>query len=117
MNEETLTALLDPWDHDCPGLECDGFSRIASYLLRRAGIEHTVMRGSVRSPWGKIPLHLWIETGEFTVDYRLRMWLGDKAPHGVFDASEHRRLTYRPEAAIAWFCDDFLFEVLTGKPA
>ena len=73
-------------------VECDGFCRMASYLLSNAGIEHECFVGELNLEDGRnIPLHYWLVAQGKHIDYRARMWLGDDAPHGVFepDASAH----------------------------
>jgi hypothetical protein len=74
--------------------ECDGFVRLASYLLTNHNIEHTIYCGSLSIDGNSdtIPLHFWIQASEFKIDYRARMWLGEKAPHGIF--INHKGATY-----------------------
>jgi hypothetical protein len=66
--------------------ECDGFVRLASYILTKNDITHQIKVGSLQLSENKasIPLHLWIELEDYIIDYRARMWLGNQAPHGVF---------------------------------
>jgi hypothetical protein len=66
--------------------ECDGFVRLASYLLTKNNIQHEVKVGALRLNTDRttIPLHFWIEVDDYIIDYRARMWLGNNAPHGVF---------------------------------
>lgn len=88
-----LRELLDPFDK-CR-VECDGFVRIASFKLFEQNIKHTVYSGYAFVPNAEgndhdlVRPHFWIELEDedelaVTVDYRLRMWVGDHAPHGVF---------------------------------
>lgn len=77
-------------------VECDGHTLMISSALNHAGISHQRMCGVVKNPKTDFELypHFWIEIGEFTLDYRLRMWvelysgekLSEGAPHGIFDA-------------------------------
>ncbi|MCU4650305.1 hypothetical protein, partial [Klebsiella pneumoniae] len=77
-------------------VECDGHTLMISSALNHAGISHQRMCGVVKNPKTYFELypHFWIEIGEFTLDYRLRMWvelysggkLSEGAPHGIFDA-------------------------------
>lgn len=78
-------------------LECDGLSTVISSLLTSAGVPHRLLIGSVRTEdHGGIPIHLWIEAGEYVIDFRLRMWLGDdpSIPHGFFKNIEYSHITY-----------------------
>lgn len=94
---ERVRVLLDP--HDDLPLECDGLTRVAHYELQRAKIPHLTWSGPVAftSRVGDatvvecVPVHWWITlngTGH-VVDYRLRMWFGGDAPHGVFPPGDH----------------------------
>jgi len=86
--KEQVEGIVSKYD-DSP-LECDGFTRVAAFLLRMANVTHTTFVGSVSVKGESFNPHFWIrlETGE-VVDYRLRMWFGDDAPHGVFVPSEN----------------------------
>ncbi|HGR4959484.1 TPA: hypothetical protein ACLPDL_003292 [Klebsiella aerogenes] len=82
-------------------VECDGHTLMISSALNHAGISHQRMCGVVKNHKTDFELypHFWIQIGEFTLDYRLRMWvelysgenLAESAPHGIFFA---RRLEY-----------------------
>ena len=75
-------------------VECDGHTLMISSALNHAGISHQRMCGVVKNPKTNFELypHFWIQIGEFTLDYRLRMWVGyysgeklaEDAPHGIF---------------------------------
>lgn len=75
-------------------VECDGHTLMISSALNHAGISHQRMCGVVKNPKTYFELypHFWIEIGEFTLDYRLRIWvelysggkLSEGAPHGIF---------------------------------
>lgn len=58
-------------------VECDGHTLMISSALNHAGISHQRMCGVVKNPKTYFELypHFWIEIGEFTLDYRLRMWV------------------------------------------
>lgn len=107
--KEQIEAILAPYDR-CP-LECDGFTRIASYLLNKHKIAHQTMggyatwRGKVVSP------HWWIQVGSLVVDYRLRMWCGPDAPHGVVEGGS---VEYMGDPS-PMQCNDVIFEILTGR--
>lgn len=68
-------------------LECDGMTRVVSALLRRDGIAHAPMCGTLNvAGVGDIPYHHWIELADGRlIDLRARMWLGDdpRVPHGM----------------------------------
>lgn len=86
---DQLKQLLDQYDN-CM-VECDGFTRIATYALNHAGIPHRIYCGYALCKNGGdealVSPHFWIEVedqkGTIIVDYRLRCWCGYKAPHGV----------------------------------
>ena len=87
-----LNNILQAID-DAP-VECDGHTLMISSALKHAGISHQRMCGVVKNPKTNFELypHFWIQIGEFTLDYRLRMWVGyysgeklaEDAPHGIF---------------------------------
>lgn len=58
-------------------VECDGHTLMISSALNHAGISHQRMCGVVKNPKTYFELypHFWIEIGEFTLDYRLRIWV------------------------------------------
>ncbi|PSV00575.1 hypothetical protein [Photobacterium kishitanii] len=71
---------------DSAPVECDGFVRLAAKVLFRHGQDFEVFKGSVHSrSGGYIPLHWWIESGGYIIDYRARLWMGDDAQHGLLD--------------------------------
>ena len=87
---ENLTVHIDS-----KAVECDGASRLVHLALLRAGVEHKVMFGSVSYALNQsIPLHYWIEVGEYTIDYRLHYWLTGNLPKGVFKVKDHPLLCY-----------------------
>lgn len=83
-----LRRLLDPLDH--AAVECDGMARLVCTVLAEHGIEHTAFVGELRLNERVVRPHYWIEVGEFLIDYRARMWLGEggEVPHGVCLKSE-----------------------------
>lgn len=85
---------------DCP-VECDGFVRLAAKVLTRHEQEFQSFIGSVSALNGSsFPTHLWIVWGEFIIDYRARMWLGEKAQHGLLDRLKHAHLYIGEPVAI-----------------
>jgi len=81
--KKQVEEIVGPYD-SYP-LECDGLTRVAAYLLRMADVPHKTFVGEVVFKGKVFAPHYWIEleTREI-LDYRLRMWFGDDAPHGVF---------------------------------
>lgn len=77
-------------------LECDGLTRVLHTVLSKHNVPHRVMVGEVidaQSGMTVIPLHFWITLPNgYIVDYRLRMWLGGKAPNGVFKTTKYNFL-------------------------
>lgn len=84
--EQILEELIS-----IPGLECDGFTRMALTLLYRHSIHCTAFIGELVLEDGRqIPLHFWLECGPFLIDYKARMWLGGDAlvPNGIMMTAE-----------------------------
>jgi len=92
MTAEQIRAALDQYD-PLP-LECDGFTVVANAKLREAGSTHVCMEGAVLWFGNLITFHRWMVDGDLVIDYRLRMWLGEDAPHGVFRMADHPGLRY-----------------------
>ena len=118
----TIEPMLKKYDEQCTILQCDGFTRIAHYILLNAGITHDVVSGHVFSPHHpttELLYHWWIEVRPYyVVDYRLQMWLGPKAPHGVFiPTAKHEYQPFKIQAFKAGdkseVCDETLFQILT----
>lgn len=113
MTSQEIKKLLDPYD-GCD-LECDGFSRIAGYLLMQNGVSYKTYKGwcCVGGKYLIIP-HFWIEADDLTIDYRLGV---EGAPHGVFKQSDrpimHDWVSYEKECEIVLDCNATLFEILT----
>lgn len=84
---------LDLLELDDCEIECNGLSWSISYLLTQAGIQHECMFGYALEELTNraVAPHYWIQLdGGWIIDFRLRMWLGDKdsIPHGVFHESD-----------------------------
>jgi hypothetical protein len=107
---ESLTAKYDKLP-----LECDGLTRVLSYVLKENGIKHSVYDGSVRYKEEGIPWHFWIELNDGrVVDYRLRMWIRDRsAPHGVFKPNKYPDLHYENRKRINLKVTEQTFQILT----
>lgn len=98
-------------------LECDGMTRVISYLLHQNGIEHKIFVGSISvKRKGKFSPHYWIRlrTGEI-VDYRSRMWFnGDKdIPEGVFP--ENRKVVVYKGEEVPLPVSEVVFKILTAN--
>lgn len=116
--EFRLKSLLDPLD-ELSGLECDGFSRAASYVLTKAQVEHKVLRGYVVTLTCNVNPHFWLEAGVWRIDYRLRMWAGPDAPHGVFnpDAVDMKRFAeYTAQSIVEFDTPEWLYRLLIAPP-
>ena len=50
-----------------PFLECDGLSNVIAFEMVKGAF---------------LPLHNWIEVKHERIDFRLRIWFGETAPHG-----------------------------------
>lgn len=96
-------------------LECDGKSACISYLLKKEGIGHKAMRGSLTVDGRAIDLHFWIEIteGSLLIDYAARMWLGegDKVPDGIMPLHDVKDL-YRGSETVLMDINEGLFQIL-----
>lgn len=94
MSRTQLVALTRHVDQY--HVECDGATRIVHLALVRAGVAHVCQQGYVLDAQGQVAAspHYWVEVDGFFLDYRLRMWAGPEAPHGVFRADEARGFRY-----------------------
>lgn len=110
MSKNALENLLKPIT-EVP-VECDGFTRLAATILSAHKIDHTVMVGALHGPEDSIPLHYWIECEDFVIDYRARMWLGNDAPHGVFQKEYPWKYAGKPIEMNP--LDPMLFQILSG---
>lgn len=93
--------------------ECDGFVRLASFLLTKNSIKHNIMHGSLCHLGKKIPFHFWIVVDNYTIDYRARMWLGNDAPHGVFIPNKDTH--YKGKKVNIDPISEVLFTILNSK--
>lgn len=103
--------------------DCTGMSMLVSAFLKRHGIEHRCMHGSVHHKPSNsyVAPHYWIELGQdIIVDIRLRMWLGDNdsIPHGVFATAMTPDLVYRgKQAQVPSLSSQELDEITEGRSA
>lgn len=110
MTKDKIKSLLDSYEN-LP-LECDGFTRIVHYLLSKENIPHKCFGGSVIFNEIAMCPHYWIIYDKFIVDYKLQMWFGSKAPHGVF--IQPKNLIYKGKQ-VNIDCNDVLFKILTNE--
>jgi len=75
----------------CDELECDGSSSVLSYYMTEIGVEHKAYVGAVYLKNKKFEPHFWIEAGDYIIDFKTKMWLGDDALQGVFLKSNLKR--------------------------
>jgi len=104
-----IEALLKPYEK-LP-LECDGFSRVAHYVLQKNNIPHHCFVGSATVNQYHMQTHFWIELQDgYIVDYKLQMWFNNEVPYGVFQKT--RKVQYIGKE-IDLKCDEMFFKVLT----
>lgn len=95
-----LEKLLSNYEH-C-SLECDGLTRVIHYILNKEGIAHDVYLGAVidaKTEEGFSP-HFWIVLSDGRIiDYRARMWLGNKThiANGIFKPEKFPLTRYEGE--------------------
>jgi hypothetical protein len=100
---------------DGAALECDGMTRVLHTVLSRHRVPHVVKIGRVEWSGKQFDPHFWIELPDGkVVDYRLRMWFGGQAPHGVFDP-ERAGVEYDGHTASIPLLNDMVFQILTGR--
>lgn len=114
MGDAQVRTLTSPFDG--AQLECDGMTRVLHTVLADNHIPHTPKVGQVDWKGHHFNPHFWIELPDGNVvDYRLKMWFGASAPHGVFDPKK-MGVTYDGRTVSMPLLPDFLFEVLSGQP-
>lgn len=101
-------------EFDSLSLECDGFTRCAHYALLQNGVDHRCFKGSCTVGETVVSLHFWIVAGKYTVDYRLRIWAGPAAPHGIFETNQFPDVQYKGEEILLPM-SAVIFEILTGR--
>ena len=95
MSQEHNQKVLESLEqYDKCRLECDGLTRVLSYLLTANDIEHEVKLGVIIdiTTGNQFTPHFWIDLPDGRrIDYRARMWLGDHKhiPHGIFDPIQY----------------------------
>jgi hypothetical protein len=81
---------------DAFAVECDGSAKLVHLALWRAKQPHVSMAGVVVNADGEVlrSPHCWTVAEGLIIDYRLQMWLGPDAPHGVFKPADHPGYVY-----------------------
>jgi hypothetical protein len=115
VNDDLLAKLEK---YSALPLECDGMTRVVTYLLTEARVKHRVKVGMVYVDGKEIgaPIHWWVTLPDGRIiDYKLRMWAGDgpSIPHGVFKPAGYPRVSYRGVHQ-RLNVSPFMFAILTG---
>jgi len=96
-------------------LECDGLTRVLSYVLTENGIPHEVATGTLYGPEGEV-VHWWIilPDGRY-IDYRAQMWQGksENIPNGIFNAVDYPDVTYVVQQRGKMEVPKYIFKILT----
>jgi hypothetical protein len=97
-------------------LECDGMTRVMSFVLREVGVAHVAKVGRLLLDAVSVaPVHYWIELEDgVLIDYRARLWAAalEHVPHGIFRLENFPRIAYVGEV-VDLPVPRFVFEVLT----
>lgn len=91
-------------------------TRILSTALKSQRIDHVVKHGSIKDGEGRRIVHFWIELPDKKIiDLRARMWMGEKAPHGIFE-NNGLSIEYEDDGVVQNFeVSEFLYMILSGK--
>lgn len=115
VTENNLEKLFSKYI-DLP-LECDGLTRVLSYILTRNNIQHKTCIGYISDKLGNRNIHYWIklQNGNF-IDYRAKMWLNNKLniPNGVFDPKDYPDVIYKCKKEGNLNVNKSLFQILTS---
>lgn len=116
MNRDAIDSLCAPLAA-LTHLECDGLSRVLFTMLTDAGAPVEAFAGRISAGTSRV-IHFWLRVGEWTIDYRARMWLGavPEIPHGVFRAGDFPAVQYDGIAMPMEPLPGYLFAALM-KPA
>lgn len=110
-----LRLLLNPYDA-LRHLECDGLTQVLHRVLSDEELKHTTYTGQVidKASSHTIPIHYWIDVEDVRIDYRARMWLGEKIniPHGVFHPTDYPMVSYEGSPIELALLPDFLIQEL-----
>ena len=110
-NKKIETLLSDYVDLN---LECDGMTRVISYILKQNKIAHTACIGYI-SYKNKGIDHMWIKltNGDY-IDYRAQMWLGKSkdVPNGVFNPKDYPNVNYECDKQVKLNVSNMIFNIL-----
>jgi hypothetical protein len=116
MNKQTLKGILDPYDY-CE-TDCISHSQVLYRILGDSGITPIAWYGIL--VWDGVRTlsdHAWLTVGDYTIDYRVRMWYRDikpvaEIPHGVFLPSEYPCIHWKGNRCPGSRIDDTVFKIL-----
>lgn len=115
MTQQSIKKLIEKYTS--LDLQCDGMTRVISYILKENGIKHVVCIGKISNKKRSIQ-HWWIElsNGKF-IDYRVRMWLGNssKVPNGIFSQNDYPEIEYDCRKQVVLNVSPLIFGILTGS--
>lgn len=75
----------------CSNLECDGTTNLLAYYLSEIGLEYKCFIGSVYFKESKFEPHVWLESEDYIIDFKTKMWLGHEALEGIFTKIELKK--------------------------
>jgi len=111
---KNIEQLVKPYI-DLP-LECDGLTRVISYILDKNNIKHKTCIGLISNKKDKVVEHYWIELSDGRyIDYRARMWLGDdeSVPNGIFNPENYKETEYKYLKKTDLNTSEYIFRILT----
>ena len=114
IDQAFIETLLSDYDADLPHLECDGFTRVAHYTLHINGVPHRCYVGTCTVNGRTVDPHFWIQYESLIIDYRLRCWAGQDAPHGVFAVASYPQVQYKGDE-VDLNVTKVIFDILTEK--
>lgn len=97
-------------------LECDGLTKVISYILDKNNINHKICIGNLSDDEGNGILHYWVELpNKNIIDYKARMWLGNskKIPNGIFNPKNYKNVKYTCNKKVNSNVSDMIFQILT----
>ena len=116
IEEQKIKGVIERAQILCEHLECDGATRVISYLLTKEGVKHKCCIGSAYLDPETIALHYWIElTDQRIIDIKFRRWIDNiDSPNGMFKQSDTKAIYYAARKYTVEI-SDLLFDILT-KP-
>jgi len=111
---KNIEQLVEPYIN-LP-LECDGLTRVISYILDKNNIKHKTCIGLLSNKKDREIDHYWIELpGGRYIDYRARMWLGDdeSVPNGIFKPGDYKNIDYICSRKTNLNTSEYIFRILT----